>query len=497
MHDFRRLADTGEDMLPLEKYEENGHDHNDRLEQLGDRIISRVNTNLSELEFDTESFVYATLEHEKMLKFYAFYGFTSHHPIDFDFQDSNLAGTYFLGKCNVKRSIVYKSDIRGDELKRKGDNIDCAKNVPMLDDEVIAIRNSLLYKTLVHSHSHNPESPEEFTIQNTISAHYANIHGSTINGSFLGAFATVDLMNLHSCVIGEFSYVQVGELFHKEVKPGTVWVKAPGIELKYRFDKDILNDYVGVNESHQPRGKIYDFVQQREEAYERLFDVVNLTPVETPESSSVNRYAVIKGKTTIGKNVLVSQRAFLENANMGDGANAQENSYIIDSTLRGMNVTAHGGKIIHSDIGVKTFVGFNSFLYGKEDAKIRVGQGCVVMPHTIIDSAEPIEIPDYHLVWGFIGSPSDLEHQSISFDSLEKVRGKIEIGKMEFNGNGLAFISANKARINHILSDNGAFYHKGNQRGHAQDGQHISFNILQPYRAGENKGMYPTISIKP
>ena len=184
----------------------------DQLTLLNDRIISRVNVNLSEFDFDTEPFVNHTLDYEKMLKFYAFYGITSQHPIFFQFRHSNLAGSYFLGKCLVSRSTIYKSDIRGDELKRMGDNIRCAKNIPLVEDEMITIKDSLLYKTLVHSNSHNLENPEEFSIRNTISAHYANIHGSTLEGCFLGPFATIDLMNLHSCRSEER---RVGKVFRK------------------------------------------------------------------------------------------------------------------------------------------------------------------------------------------------------------------------------------------------------------------------------------------
>ncbi len=469
----------------------------EQLKQLNDRIISRVNANLNGLNYDTGKFVSESMDYEKMLKFYAFYGITSHHPISFNFKNSNIAGSYFLGKCHVGRSAIYKSDIRGDELKRRGDNIECSKNIPLVEDEVISIRDSLLYKTLVHSHSHNPESPEEFSIKNTISAHYSNIHGSTIVGSFLGPFATVDLMNLHACLVGEFSYIQAGELFHKKIEPGTVWLRTKEFNLEYLFDKEILNDYVGLNSSSQPRGMIYDFVKKREKEYERLFEVMSLPSIKTPVSSSVNRYAAIKGNTRIGKNVLVAQRAFLEDAEMGDGSNAQENSYIINSRLVGMNVTAHGGKIINAKIGLKTFVGFNCFLHGKKDAKIEIGQGSVVMPHTIVDSAEPISIPEYHLIWGYIGSPEDIKNQSISFAELEKIRGELKVGKMSFTGNGAAFISAHKTRINQILLANGSFFQNEQNRGHAQDGQNISFNTIQPYGTGERKGLYPSIEIKP
>ncbi len=468
-----------------------------QLDQLINRIVSRVNANLSEFDFDTETFVKNSLEHEKMLKFYANYGITSRHPIYFHFRNSNIAGTYFLGKCYVGRSAIYKSDIRGDELKRRGDTIMCAKNIPLVEDEMIAIRDSLLYKTLVHSNSHNPESPEEFGIRNTVSAHYANIHGSTLEGCFLGPFATVDLMNLHSCIVGEFSYVQAGELFHRKVDPGSVWLRSHNFEFKYKFKKEILDYYVGLNEKFQPRGIMYDFVKAREADYERLFEVMELEPVEAPDSSAVNRYAVFLGKTRIGENVLVSQKAFLENAVMGDGSNAQENTYIIDSVLEGNCITAHGGKIIHANIGRNSFVGFNSFLNGKADARIDIGEGCVVMPHTIIDPQMNIAIPPEHLIWGYIKTREDIEENTISLDDLADVRDSIRVGKMTFSGKGSVFLETFRKRLNQILQLNGAFYKDGEQRGHAQDDQDISFNIIQPYPTGEKMGLYPSIRIKP
>lgn len=469
----------------------------DQLTILSDRIISRVNANLAEFDFDTEGFVKNTLEHEKMLNFYAFYGITSRHPLYFHFRNSNIAGSYFLGKCYVGRSAVYKSDIRGDELKRKGDEIQCSMNIPLVEDEMISIRDSLLYKTLVHSNSHNPESPEEFGIRNTVSAHYANIHGSTLEGCFLGPFATVDLMNLHSCIVGDFSYVQAGELFHRKIDPGTVWIRSHNFEFKYKFKKEVLRRFVGANASNQPRGLMYDFVSGREEAFERLFEVMNLEPIDAPPTSAVNRYAVVRGKTRIGENVLVSQKAFLQNAVMGDGSNAQENTYIIDSTLAGSCITAHGGKIVHADVGRQTFVGFNSFLNGKENNRIEIGEGCIVMPHTIIDAQAEIKIPDEHMIWGFIGSEDDIETHTISLAELADVRESVRIGKMTFSGLGSVFIEAFGKRLEQILLLNGAFYKDGENRGHAQDDQNISFNLIQPYTTGELRGLYPSIRIKP
>ncbi len=468
-----------------------------QLQQLNDRIISRVNVTLEGFNFKTNGFVTDTMDFEKMLKFYAFYGITSRHPIYFHFKNSNMAGSYFLGKCYVGRSAIFKSDIRGDELKRKGDDIGSEKNIPLVKDESITIRDSLLYRTLVHSNSHNPGIPEEFSIRNTISAHYANIHGSTLQGCFIGAFATVDLMNLHACIIGEFSYVQAGELFHRKIDPGTIWIRNNSFDFKYKYKKEILDNYVGVNDSHQPRGLIYEFVRERDQDYEKLFDVVHLEPVDAPSTSAVNRYAVVKGKTVIGENVLVSQRAYLDNAIMGDGSNAQENTFIVNSTLAGMNVTAHGGKIIHATVGLGTFVGFNSFINGKQETPVEIGDGCIVMPHTIIDSDVAIKIPRDHLIWGGITSPEDIKDHIISLDDFAETFDEMAMGNMIFSGKGSVFIDAFRRRIDHILLANGALYCKGENRGHAQDDQKISFNIIQPYPMGTLKGLYPSIKIEP
>jgi carbonic anhydrase/acetyltransferase-like protein (isoleucine patch superfamily) len=304
-------------------------------------------------------------------------------------------------------------------------------------------------------------------------------------------------MNLHSCIVGNFSYVQAGELFHRRINPGTVWIRNPNFEFKYKFKKEILDNFVGVNAAYQPRGLIYDFVKEREHDYEKLFDVMNIAPVKAPASSAVNRYARVQGKTIIGENVLISQRAFLDNAIMGDGSNAQENSYIINSTLAGLNVTTHGGKLLYTRLGLETYIGFNAFLNGKKDAPIRMGEGCIVMPHTIIDSCVPINIPDEHLVWGFIGSAQDIENHSMPIDDLASVLESITIGKMTFTGMGSVFIDSLQKRIRQVLLANGARFINDENRGHAQDDQNISFNIIQPYTTGPSQGLYPSIRIKP
>ncbi len=470
----------------------------EKLRLLEKRIAGRANANLSKLNFDVEHFIVNAIEYDKLSEFYCFYGITSNYPIDFKFKHSSMSGSYFLGRCHVNQSIIYKSDIRGDELKNKGDIPDQSYPMPLIEDETIVINGSLLYKTLVHNNSHSPGTPEEFIIKNTVSSHYTNIHGSTVEGCFLGAFVTVDQMNLLSSIVGEFSYIQADDCFHKKIDPGVVYIETNDFYFQFRHKKEIIDKYIGVNEFLQPRGIIYQFVCDKEPEYERLFQVVNLKPMNIPKSSALNRYAVIKGKTRIGENVLIAQRAYIENSNMGDGSNAQENTYIINSRLMGLNITAHGGKIINAEIGHKTFVGFNSFISGKKDAALIIGKGCVIMPHTIIDTETYLNIPENHMIWGHIKGEQDLKTNTIAMDNLSGVKGQLNIGDMRFSGDGKKFINTFKDRIDHILAANGAYCdHDENSIGHAQKGQQISFNTLQPYGFGKNKGLYPTIRILP
>ncbi|MGD9332070.1 MAG: transferase [Desulfobacterales bacterium] len=469
------------------------------LQDLFDRIVQRVNINLRELKFDVQPFVNDLIPFDQMTKFYAFYGITPHHPLDFRFRHSNLAGSYFLGKCCTTNSILYKSDIRGDELKKKGD-VYTYKNfqIPVSEDEAIRIEDSLLIKTLVHCFTHDPETLENFFITNTVATHYANIHGSPTDGSFLGPFATVDLTTMNDCVLGAFSYVQAGEISHLEIAPGTIWVRSPDqFNFIYRYPQAKLRRYIHFTPGRQPEGEFMNFVDQRKEAFERLFESVKLAPVDIPDSASLDRYAVILPKTVISEKVLVAERAYLENAYMGVGANAQENCYIINSRLQGNNVTAHGGKIIEADLAPNVFVGFNSFLRGRSNGRLSIGKECIIMPHTIIDIEKPLSIPAGHLVWGLITSQADLDTNSISLEKLSMVKDSLCIGDMFFEGEGAAFVSAFQGRIHHILEANGAFFDGQNKRGHAQKNQNISFNTIQPYPDGDLEGVYPTIIIRP
>ena len=470
------------------------------IEKLYDRIIQRVNINLRELEFDVNPYVQKLIPFVQMVKFYAFYGISPHHPLNFQFRSSNLAGSYFLGRCKVTNSLLYKSDIRGDELKKKGDLFRYQDyEVPVSDDEEIDIQDSLLIKTLVHNYSHDPETLEKFFITDTIAMNYANIHGSPANGCFLGVFATVDLTTIRDCVIGNFSYIQAGEISHLNIQPGTIWVRNPGrFNFFYQHPVDKLNDYIYFTAGTPPQGLFMDFIEDRKEAFQRVFDMVNIEHIiPVPNNASLDRYAVTKGQTHIGENVLVSQRAFIQNSWLGKGANAQENCFIINSRLEGCNVSAHGAKICEADLGKHVFVGFNSFLRGRPDNRLRIGDDTIVMPHTIIDSREPLAIPAGHLVWGMIKDQKDLETNSLSIEEFSAIDSSVSIGGLFFEGSGAQFISAFKDRIEHILLANGAFFNGSDKKGHAQKNQHISFNTIQPYPEGMKKGLFPTIIIEP
>ena len=470
------------------------------LAKLVDRIIQRNNINLRELGHDISPFVQHLVPPDQLVKFYAFYGVTPHHPLDFVFRHSSLAGSYFLGKIRTRNSILYKSDIRGDELKHQGDVFKYQElEIPITRDEGIDIEDSFLIKTLVHNFSHDPETLEKFFIRDTVSAHYANIHGSPIDGSFLGPFATVDLTTMNDCVIGTYSYIQAGEIGHLNIDPGTIWIRNPGeFNFLYRHPLKDLNKYINFIEGNQPQGLFIDFVENRKEDFEQVFDVVNLdTPVSVPPNTSLDRFAVIKPKTHISENVLVSQRAYLQNSWLGKGANAQENCYIVNSRLEGFNVTAHGAKIIEADLGKNIFVGFNSFLHGQANSRLIIGEESIIMPHTIIDIKEPLTIPPGHLVWGLINNSDDLNLNSMALEEFSKINGGLVHGNLSFEGRGASFVTAFRDRIHHILEANAAFFNGTDNPGHAQKNQNISFNTIQPYTDGELEGVFPTIIIQP
>ncbi len=470
------------------------------LEKLIDRIIQRVNINLRELEVDVNPHMRSQVQLDKLSKFFAFYGITPHHPLNFRFTHSSLAGSYFLGKCSVDHAILYKSDVRGDELKGKGEYVKGLDyEIPLHDDEIIRIKDSFLIKTLIHNYSHDPENLEEFLVQNTAALHYANIHGSPTEGCFMGPFSTVDLTTIHDCVIGAFAYLQAGELSHHRIDPGTVWIRdGDEFDFLYRFSKDMLARYIRHEAGEIPGGIFMDFVEARKEDFQGIYNLVHRkVSVPVPESATLDRYAVVKGQTRIGQNVLVAQRAYLEDARLGRGSNAQENCYIINSQLEGYNVTAHGAKVSNARLGNRVFVGFNSFLRGNPDGLLTIGDGSIVMPHTVVDLEEPLLVPPEHLIWGYIRNREDLREQSLSLRAFGEIMGDFSLGSMRFKGHGALFVETFQNRIEHILEANGAYFDGSRNRGHAQRNQNISFNTIQPYPEGELEGIYPTIEIRP
>lgn len=470
------------------------------LLKLKQRILHRAAVNLNKIGFNPDPYVRDIVPIERFSQFHAFYCLTHYHPLHFFFANSGLAGSYFLGKCIVEYSLLYKCDIRGDELKSKGKvYTEDGMRILLHKDEVIHVTDSYLIKTLVHNYSHDTENLEAFTIRNTIALPYANIHGAPTQGCFLGPFSTVDQTTLHNCVIGEFAYVQTRELAHATVPAGLVWVKSgEDFEFRYQHDPELLAKYISIQPGEQPKGLLMDFEEAQEDAIQPCFNQVCLThDVAVPKWSALSPYAVVKGKCIISDNVIVCQRAYLENAKLGRGANAQEHCSIINSELAGYNITAHGGVLINCRMGEKVFVAFNSFLRGLEDASLKVGDGCMIMPHTIIDLEEPLEIPAGHVIWGLIRNKADLANHSIAIDKLKAVRGKVAMGAMTFQGDGATLVSAFEHRIEHILDVNGAYFDGKKGIGHAQKNQAMSFNTIQPYAEGPFKGLYPTIEIRP
>lgn len=470
------------------------------LRTLKHRITQRVNINLREQRFDVRPFLQHLIPHDHFIQFYALCGITPHQPLGFQFTRANLAGSCFTGQCHVSDSLIYKSDIRGDELKCRGARFEAeGVEIELHENETIWIRDSFLIKTLVHSHSHDPEHPEAFVIQNTVALHYANIHGANLDGCFLGPYSTIDLTRLHDCVVGEFSYLQVGGLDHQHVPAGTLRITdGDRFDFHYQHDPELLRHYITFELGGAPQGLLIDFVKQRKDEFQRLFEVVHLPgPRAIPGTASLNRYAVVKPKTHIGQNVLVAQRAYLENAWLGDGANAQENCYIIHSRLEGQNITAHGAKIIQADLDRYVFVGFNAFLQGQPDARLQIGANTIIMPHTIIDVGQELNIPSGQLVWGCIRNAADLAENSVSLTELARVTDSFRRGRLQFKGCGQSFVQGFQHRIERILEANGAWFDGISRNGHAQRSQHISYHIIQPYTDGPLQGLYPTISIAP
>ena len=191
------------------------------------RIMARVNLNLSDMDFDVSPYISDLVTIDDLARKGAMCGVSLDHNLHFTFKSSALAGSYFLDKCDVENAVIYETDVRGDELKRQGHIVEAhGQTLVLEEDEAIHIRDSFLCQALVHSFSHDPLSPEEFFITQTVALPWANIHGSPVAGSFLGPGSTIDLTTVRSSVVGRFAYVQVGEMTHRYIPEGQVWINA-------------------------------------------------------------------------------------------------------------------------------------------------------------------------------------------------------------------------------------------------------------------------------
>ncbi len=472
------------------------------LNNLIEHVVARVSANLRDPGLDVSQYVRNQIPMDSHAMYYGFYALTHQHPLSFSFKHSSLAGTYFLGKTEVELSVVYKCDIRGDELKRKGTVVDMhGAKLRLFQDERISIRHSFLVKTLVHNNSHDPENVEIFKILNTIALQYSNIHGTPVEGCIIEPFATVDLSSCHNCIVGAFAYVQGGELSGRRIEPGHILIENPGVfSINYQHSPEVLEKYLTLDENHRPSGVFMDFCEARKHDFEPVYNAAQPEiPVEFPDTSFVSHYSLIRGDCAIGNNVMVCQRAYVENSRLGDGSNAQENCYIINSNYEGMNVTAHGGKVINADLGQGTFTGFNSFVYGREKARVTIGKDCVTMPHTIIDAEEPIGIPDGSLIWGYIRTQADVATNTVLLSEISK-QTRFEQGGLVAEGDLAAFVEGFAHRIQHILEENGAYFDAGDPdrtAGHAQKTQDVGYNTVQAYMGGDLKGLCPTMRIEP
>ncbi len=467
------------------------------LKHLMEEILNRVNARLVERAFSAGFHAKDLIPRADFPGSVGICGSTARHPAFLQIVHSNVDESFFLGRCIVDHSILYKTVVRGDELKRKGDSTRFQGiKIPIWEDEAVRISNSLLIHCVVHSNSHDLGRLEEYGIQDTLAMHYANIHGSPVEGCYLGPLATLDLTPARGSILETFSYVQTGELIGERVESGRVWIRAgETFEFDYRFDPDILKDYVRIEAGKARRGAIVELLGEHSGEIERRFTGhPDAGPV--PAGACVSEYAVVKGKSKIDGNVYVAPRAFLEDADLGRGSNAQEHCYLIGTHFEGNDVAAHGAKVIRAWLDRDVFVGFNSFLRGGPGSPLKIGAGCIVMPHTIMDLEEPLEVPPEHLVWGFIRNRKDLAVNSFGLAEFSKLKGETRRGGLLFRGDGDAFVDGFKHRIRHILESNGAFSADGKGQGHAQNNRDISSRVLKPSPEGEQAGLYPSVDIR-
>jgi hypothetical protein len=87
----------------------------------------------------------------------------------------------------------------------------------------------------------------------------------------------VDLTTMRDCVIGAYSYVQAGEISHLKIEPGTVWVRKPDdFNFMYRYPHQPIEQLHLFCRRQSAPGCFHGFVEDRKEAFQRVFNVVNI-----------------------------------------------------------------------------------------------------------------------------------------------------------------------------------------------------------------------------
>jgi hypothetical protein len=171
-----------------------------------------------------------------------------------------------------------------------------------------------------------------------------------------------------------------------------------------------LANYIYFTRGKPPQGLFIDFVEDRKEAFQRVFEAVNIEPsVSVPQSASLDRFAVIKPKTHISDNVLVAQRAYP--AKRLDGKRRQRPGKLLHHQLPSGGVQCHRPRCQNhrSRSGTKCLRGIQQLSPRPAGLPADHRKESVIMPHTIIDIKKPLSIPAGTLVWGLIMDETDLE----------------------------------------------------------------------------------------
>lgn len=150
-------------------------------------------------------------------------------------------------------------------------------------------------------------------------------------------------------------------------------------------------------------------------------------------------------------------------------------------------------RIANVETGRDVTVGLDSLLRGTQDAPVSIGEGCLILPHTIVDSSErgkrKLEIPPGRLVWGHITGAEDLAGNSLPLEAFWGDDLSIELGAMRFQGSGKSFLAE--------MRGDGSSPDRPSPFGSTSCSElsAVSFCVIQPYPEGDLEGFAPTISL--